>query len=248
MKHGFRRAGIAATIVSGAVALTASGALWAPAAVAGAGAHRRARARTVTVRVEGRARTLLAARSVPIPRHGVVGKDGHFCPADSGLGAFNEAVRGRWSGAWSASFGDFLVTRILGETDSYSTTGTYWSLYIDNVAASSGICAVKLHPGEQILWASVPDSATLYPLGFGRTSVHAGAGGRLLRITVRVLAYNGRGRARPLAGASVSERSQRRRSNAGGYATFTVSRPGSLRITASKPGYIRDEIVVHTGR
>jgi hypothetical protein len=256
MKHSIARRGARAGIVSATVAVLVCATVAASAALAsGSNAQRRTglglrqrRRETVTVRVEGRRRTLLAATAVAIPKRGQVRKGGHSCPADSGAGAFNEAVHGRWAGTWSSSFADFLVTRILGETDSYTKTKTYWSLYVDNVVASAGICAIRLRPGEQILWAAVPDSATLYPLGFGHTTVRAAAGGRLIRVTVRVLAYNARGRTRPLAGASVSDGAQRLTSDRGGYATFTVRRPGRLRITAAKRGFIRDELAVTARR
>src|SRR6201999_3462415 len=47
------------------------------------------------------------------------------------------------------------VTKILGETGIYSK-GHYWEFFVDNRAASVGICDQKVTSGDQLLFANVP--------------------------------------------------------------------------------------------
>jgi hypothetical protein len=188
---------------------------------------------SVTVRIEGRGKTLLQATAVHT-HGGVVKVGGHACAAAKGAGAVSQAVHGAWAGKWF-SFG-FEATRILGETDDYNKTHSYWELFVDNVASQSGICDVTLHRGEQILFAAVPATGTEYPLAVSAPS-HVSAG-HAFAVTVR--AFDARGKARPLAGATVGGQTTDRR----GTATITLTRAGKVTLTATSKGYIRAEAQV----
>ena len=194
-------------------------------------------ASTVTVRIEGKNKTLLAATPVTA-RTGAVKIGGHSCPAASGAGAVSRAVHGAWSGKWY-SFG-FEAFKILGETDNFSTTHSYWELFVDNVASQSGICDVKLHRGEQILFAAVPATGTEYPLGIkapGTAKV-----GHTFNVTV--VAYDAKGTAKPLAGATVSVAGHSGNTNSHGTVPLTPSHAGTFTLTATSKGYIRAETQV----
>lgn len=192
----------------------------------------------VTVRIEGTSRTLLVSSAVQ-PGSGIVKKGGHSCSADSGAGALNSATKGSWSGSWSSSLSDWEVTRILGETDNYDTTHSYWSVFVDNVAASTGICGVKLHSGEQILLAAVGASESpADPLGLvvpSSATVQKG-------FTAKVVYYTAKGKPKPLANATVAFAGHTTTTNADGETGSLVpTSAGSLTLRASKKGYIRTE-------
>ncbi|MGO9754361.1 MAG: DUF4430 domain-containing protein [Solirubrobacteraceae bacterium] len=227
-------------IASSAAVLTCSlAAVAAPAAVASASLPK------VTVRIEGKTKTLLAATSVQT-RSGSITRGGAptgVCLASSAQGALNVATRGNWSGSWSASYDEYFVTKILGETESGAKD--YWEIFVDNVAASAGACEIKLHSGEQLLFAAVPSTGpALLPLAL-----------KLLRrpaagqpFGVEVLYYNARGKAHPLAGARVtadaisaepiSHPQISVKTNSQGVATLTEP-SGLIQLGASKKGYIR---------
>ena len=113
-------------------------------------------ASTVTVRVEGLHRTLLNPTAVKthagsLTRFGApTGK----CPDHSAAGALDGATHHRWKGIWESSFGDYEVTSILGETHAFSSKD-FWEIFVNNVAAQTGACEIKLKPGERIVFAAV---------------------------------------------------------------------------------------------
>jgi hypothetical protein len=185
-----------------------------------------------TVRVEGKTKTLLSTTTVQT-HSGSVKIAGRSCASGSAV-AVALATHNAWAGKWF-SFG-FEVTKILGETDSYTSTNSYWELFVDNVASQSGICDVALHPGEQILFAAVPASGTDYPLELSAPS-HAG---RSRAFTVTVKGFDAEGKAKPLAGATVDGQ----RTGSHGTATITLTHAGKTTLTASAKGYIRAEAQV----
>jgi hypothetical protein len=224
-------------IASGAAVLACSiAAAAAPAAVAGASLPK------VTVRIEGKAQTLLAATTVQT-RSGSITKGGAptgACPASSAQGALNVATKGNWSGSWSTTYKEYFVTKILGDKE--SGTKDYWEIFVDNVAASAGACDIQLHSGEQLLFAVVPVTGpTIYPLGVEIPSVIVV--GR--PFDVRVVYYNARGKARPLAGAKVAVGSHSGPTNSRGEISLTGSHTGTFTLQASAKGYIRDEVQIH---
>ncbi len=74
------------------------------------------------------------------------------CPGNSAAGALSAATRGKWSGKYYASVGGIFVTSILGVKPRGSD---YWSLYVNGKVASQGVCAVRLHAGERLLFKVV---------------------------------------------------------------------------------------------
>jgi hypothetical protein len=193
----------------------------------------------VSIRIEGKTKTLLPATTVGTPT-GQVTKDGHSCSAQSGAGVFNKATKGNWSGKWFTGLG-FEPIKILGETDDFTTTKSYWELFVNNVAASTGLCGMTpLHSGEKILIAAVPATGTLYPIGLS-APLSATAGHSF---TVKVVAYNAKGKASALVGATVKAGSERATSNAAGVVKLTDAHAGRLAVKALKKGYIRDSVTV----
>jgi Domain of unknown function (DUF4430) len=210
-------------LASGATAIASCLALIAvPAAVAGSTLPK------VSVRVEGKTKNLLPATVVQ-PVAGKVRKD---CSSASGAGAFNLATKGKWSGAYSKKYGDFQIEKILGETDDYTTTKSYWEIFVNNVAASSGACGIKLKKGESILFAAVGNTEKPgLPLGVTVSGT-----------TAKVVYYTAKGKAVALAGATVKSGTSTVKTNAAGKATLPAySKPTT--VAASKTGYIRAEAV-----
>lgn len=200
----------------------------APAAVASAAGP------AVSVRVEGVTHTLLAPTIVHAESGSITkgGTPSGTCPGSSGAGALDAATHHRWNGTYSSGLG-IDVTQILGETDKYSPHGHYWEIFVNNRAASVGICDLKLHAGDQILFAAVPAQGTVYPLGLaGPSRVTAGKA-----FTLRVVAYNAKGKAKPVSGVKVSGAS--RPSNAHGLVTVTETHRGKVHFAASGKGYVR---------
>ena len=112
----------------------------------------------ITVRVEGVKHELLP----PTVVHEHAGSLTRFgapsgkCSDDSAAGALDSATHHNWQGTWESSFGDYEITSILGETHTFSSSKDYWEVFVNNIAAQTGACEIKLKPGEQILFAAVP--------------------------------------------------------------------------------------------
>ncbi len=199
----------------------------------------------VTVRVEGKSRTLLPATAVET-RSGYITKGGApatACPATSAQGALDVATHGSWSGTWYSSYDEYLITKILGETE--SGTKYYWEIFVNNVATSAGGCEITLHGGEQLLFAAVSATgAAEYPLAVKLLS--RPAPGKSFK--VEVLGYNAKGKAKALAGAAVtlskSTAAKTVKTNASGVVRLTAPSSGKLTITATKAGFVRDETSV----
>lgn len=196
-----------------------------------------ARGPAVTVRVEGLKRTLLLpdkvhARSGWITRFGAPSGQ---CPARSAQGALDVATKHRWHGIWSTQFGpEYEITSILGETHRFSSN-YFWEIFVNDVAASTGACELKLHRGEQILFAAVPDSGTEFPLALeAPRSATAGQ-----PLTVKVVYFTASGAAKALGGAHVSAAGHSGTTNSEGMVTLTPAQTGRFVIHAKRTGYVR---------
>jgi hypothetical protein len=190
----------------------------------------------VSIRIEGAKKTLLTARPAKIPSSGSITKNGApkgACPADSAAGVLNTATKGRWSGSFSTKYHDYLITQILGDTE--SGTKSYWEILVNNVAAQTGACEIKLRPGDRLVFAAVSLKGTGYPLAI-TAPAHATAG---KAFTVKVVDYNAKGKAVPLAGAVVKDGHGSVKTNAKGIATVTDAKAGTLVLGANKTGYVR---------
>jgi hypothetical protein len=194
----------------------------------------------VTVRVEGVHRTLLAAKTVRV-RGGSLTK-GHTppgaCPARSAAGALDVAVKHRWKGSYSSGLG-IEITSVLGETHVYSAHGYYWGIWVNNRFASAGACDLKLHRGEQLLFAPAPGSGSNYPIVL-TAPAHVTPG---QPFQVRASYFPGtKGGSKPLAGVAITDAAAA--TDTSGDATVTVPSSGKVKLTANLSGYIRAEATV----
>lgn len=190
---------------------------------------------TVSVRIEGKNRTLLPATVVHTHSGSITrgGTPKGVCPATSAAGALDVATHHKWNGSYG-SFG-LSVTQILGETHPLSPPRYYWSIWVNNRFAPAGICGLKLHAGEQLLFAAVPDSATEYPIVI--TGPKRATAGHPFEL--RVLYYNAKGAPKPLAGARVRGAGFTAVSNQQGVVSLAAQHTGNLEYSATKTGYIR---------
>lgn len=216
-------------IISSAAALLGCGLVLALAPGAGASSPK------VTIRIEGVNKTLLKTTTETVGSGSVTkgGAPRGACPVASAAGVLQKATKGRWSGSYSSTYRDYLITSILGETP--NAKHAYWEILVDNVAASTGACEIKLHAGEQIVFATVSLSAKGYPLAV-KAPAHASAGHAF---TVSVVSYDAKGRAKPLAGATVTGAGASATTNARGVATLTDANAGTVTVNAAKSGYVR---------
>jgi Domain of unknown function (DUF4430) len=189
----------------------------------------------VTVRVEGKRKTLLNP-SVVKTGSGSISKFGApagACSAASAQGALDVATHHNWIGTWSTTYGpEYFVTSILGE--SYATSKTYfWEIFVNNVSATMGGCEIKLHSGDQLLFAA--DTGTQYPIVL-TAPAHVTTGHKF---TVRVVAYTAKGKTKPLAGATVSVGGLSGKTGNHGTVLLTSSHAGTFTLKAAHAGYIR---------
>jgi Domain of unknown function (DUF4430) len=219
-------------------ALTLSVAAIAGSAVIGVPTALAASGPKVSVRVEGLNRTLLTAETITT-KTGTVERSGHPIVGTSALGALNTAVNGKWTGSWSSSFSEWEVIGIKGESHSFSSKA-FWAVYVNNVQASSGAGEVKLRAGEKIVYAALPDAKSDEELLGGNTAKTATVG---KPTTLKVVAYNSKGKAVPLKGAKVSY-DGKTVTAPGSSVKIKPTRSGKLTVTISKTGFVRDEATI----
>jgi hypothetical protein len=195
---------------------------------------------TVTVRVEGLSRTLLPPANAKVGSGWITryGAPKGACPEDTVQGALDLATHHNWRGTWSTQYGpEYEITSILGETHAFALHKPFWEIFVDHVAASAGACELKLHRGEQVLFAAVPSRGFEYPLAL--TAPRTATVGQAF--TVKVVWFNAKGKARPLAGAKVDGKL----TDSSGTVQITPTAAGTLTVRATKSGYIRDAVTVH---
>jgi hypothetical protein len=109
----------------------------------------------VTVTIQGRTKRLLNPESVTAPTGSITngGVAAGKCPGDSAQGALQVATLGNWKGKWYASYHEYYITAILG--DSETTKKYYWALYVNGKSSSKGACDVKLKNGDKLLFKVV---------------------------------------------------------------------------------------------
>ena len=237
-----RNAGVRLACVAGTLATTAAiAALNSPAAVS---ARQTAAGPTVKVRIEGAQRTLLDQTTVPTHSGYItrMGAPAGMCSATSAAGALQAATHGGWSGSWSTSFHDYFVKIVLGDNE--GGKHSYWDVLVNHVAASTGVCGIHLHNGEQLLFAAVPTTGPGYPLAVRLLSKPIAD--RPFR--VQVVYYDAKGAAKPLAGvrvvATAVDGGSRHavtspKTGAAGKATMTERKLGPIQLEVAKHGYIR---------
>jgi Domain of unknown function (DUF4430) len=107
---------------------------------------------SVTVQIKSTSKTLLKP-TVVHGEKGSVTKGGTpkgKCPGNSAAGALDAATHGKWTGKYYSSVPGIFVTSVLGVKPSGSSS--FWELVVNGKPASKGICAVKLHAGEKLLF------------------------------------------------------------------------------------------------
>ena len=108
----------------------------------------------VTVQIKSLTKTLLK----PTTEHGQTGwitKGGTphgKCSGASAAGALDAATHGKWTGTYYSSVGGIFVTSILGVKP---TGSDFWEIVVNGKPSNSGICAIKLHSGEKLLFKIV---------------------------------------------------------------------------------------------
>lgn len=106
----------------------------------------------VSVRVEGSSATLVPPTAVTTTAGTFTKSPGApACQRDSAGGALETATGGNWGGAFDG-FGQRVET-ILGESHVFFS-GAYWSIYVNDTAATSGACDQAVQNG---------DAVTFYP-------------------------------------------------------------------------------------
>jgi hypothetical protein len=189
----------------------------------------------VTVRVEGKTRTLLAP-TVVTTHTGFITKGGApsgACARTSAAGALDAATGGNWTGKFYASFSDYLISSILGETESGKKF--FWGFYDNNKFASLGLCQTKVHPGDQLLLAAVPASGNEYPI-----AINAPASAKVgHQFNVTVVWFNAKGKPKPLKGATLSAGAKSGKTDSHGIVPLTPTHAGTFLLQATHTGYIR---------
>ncbi|MDQ6835679.1 MAG: hypothetical protein M3016_05770 [Actinomycetota bacterium] len=211
------------------------GAILAVALLLASGADALAAGTRVTVRVEGRTHTLLARTAVRTHAGSITkgGAPAGACSATSAAGALDRATHRHWGGTYASGLG-IAVTSIFSERHTFSSS-YYWGVWVDNRYAQHGICDLKLHRGEQLLFAAVPVKGTEHPTAI-RAPRHANSG-TLVRF--HVVYFDAAGKPRPLAKAQLRSGTFTTATNQAGVATVTVAKAGRFHFTADKKGYIR---------
>jgi Domain of unknown function (DUF4430) len=200
-------------------------------------------AQKVSVRIEGASKTLQAARTVTTPSGSITkfGAPAGACPGSSVQGALQVATHGNWKGTYSKTYSEYFVTSILGETPN-SKTG-YWGIWVDNKYATTGACQIKLHAGDDVLFAV--DSAKKHEHPLGITAPATATAGK--PFTLKAVSYSDQGKATAQAGVSFNGINGA--TNKQGKLTVTVlsSKKAPVTFTGSEKGYIRASATVKIG-
>jgi hypothetical protein len=126
----------------------------------------------------------------------------------------------------SDSFDFGLALCGIGSSVAKTNAGTSWYLKVNHKALQVGGEVAKIQPGDEVLWALVkteaPDFA--YPDELALTAPDSAKPGA--SFTVRVWAYDGKGKPSPQAGAKVTGAAAP--TGADGRTTVTLSKPANL--------------------
>jgi hypothetical protein len=199
----------------------------------------RGRGPAVTIRIEGRGKTLLLPTLVR-PHGGFIARPGappKACSAKTAQGALDVATHGKWAGKWFASLNEYFISSILGEKPKGSD---FWDIFVNNKSASVGACDLKLHPGEQLLFADTGGTQT--PSGL--LAPHSAVKGK--PFTTKVVGYTAAGKPVALSGVLVTGNGiKATKTNSHGIATITDGHAGVLVLRTAPSKYLRSEAIVH---
>ena len=208
------------------------------------------------VRVEGISKSLLAETTVLTKATSLDpdGKPADTCEGDTAAVALQDATKGHWTaGTFSSGLG-YPVLGVEGESYPF-TSSYYWSFWIDNKPATTGICGATLHHGDKLLFfpQCSQESETACPQGMFDPSVlkikHPGKAkaGKAVEVNVSALA-NFTGKPSPGAGVKLTAGGRTATTNASGKAKLKFAKAGSYKIVASAPNSVRDELTVKVSR
>ncbi|HEY2631022.1 MAG TPA: hypothetical protein VGI26_01445 [Solirubrobacteraceae bacterium] len=209
-----------------------------------------------SVRVEGLSKTLLSETTVSAKAKTIDkdGKPADVCEGASGAVALEDATKGHWTAGGFFSGLGYSVEGIEGESYSFSSD-YYWSLWIDNKPATTGICAA-VHAKEKLLFfpQCSKESEAACPQGMFDPAVllikgpmkkaHAG---KAVAFSVSSLA-NLTGKPSPGAGVKLTGGGHSVSTNASGKAKLTFAKAGKYKVLATAPNSVRDEIAVTVSR
>jgi hypothetical protein len=188
---------------------------------------------SVSVRVEGRTSTMLAPKVVHT-HSGSVTKGGAAkgsCPASTAAGALDAATHGHWQGKLFSGTPGIFVTSIFAVKP---TGNYYWTVFVDYRTAQHGICSLKLHKGEQLLFA-VTDGSQFPIVLSGPARATVGRPFEVKAFYYKPTPKRPLGVPTPVAGAHVGGAI----TNKHGTVTLTAQHAGRLKYTATETGYVR---------
>jgi hypothetical protein len=109
---------------------------------------------SVTVQVKSTTKTLLKPTKVHGEKGSITkgGAPKGKCAGNSGAGALDAATHGKWTGKYSKNVGDVFITSILGVKPKAKQ---FWEIVVNGKPASTGICGVKLHANERLVFKVV---------------------------------------------------------------------------------------------
>jgi hypothetical protein len=211
---------------------------------------------SVGVRAEGISSTLLPEVTVATKAASVDkdGKPSDTCEGDTAAVALQDATHGNWTaGTFSSGLG-YPVIAIKGESYPF-TSSYYWSFWVDNKPATTGICGVTLKKGDRLLFfpQCSQEAATSCPQGMFDPNVLALSApksarvGKAITVSVSALA-NLTGKASPASGVKLSAAGRTLTTGASGRAKLMFAKAGRYRIIASAQNAIRDELTVRVSR
>ncbi|HEX3689052.1 MAG TPA: hypothetical protein VHV28_05120 [Solirubrobacteraceae bacterium] len=194
--------------------------------------------------MEGLKHTLLPATAAHT-ESGSITKGGTpqgSCPGSSAAGYFDSATHHNWNGTYSSGLG-VEITKVLGETHTFSAKGYYWGLWVNDKFASTGLCDLKLKPGDELLLAPAPGSGTAYPI-----VLSAPLKAKVNQPFVVKTSYfkTAKGKAKALAGVKVTDGVKATDND--GATTVTAHRAGKVTLVATLKGDIRAEATVNVTR
>jgi hypothetical protein len=108
----------------------------------------------VTVRIKSLTKTLLMPTSVHGEKGSITkgGTPAGTCPGKSAAGALDAATNGHWKGKYFSSVPGIFITSILGVKPPGKD---FWSISVNGNSNVPGICAIKLHAGDKLLFKIV---------------------------------------------------------------------------------------------
>ena len=231
----------------------ALGAVWLPLLLSLASPALAAGPATVTVRVEGLAATKLPPTEVTTTTEPVV-KDGNpadSCAGISALGALQDATAGSWTGKWEASFHQYAIFSVEGESHVFepgAPANYFWTVWVNHAESELGACEVDPTSGQEVLFfpSCFGEACPPAPLPLG---IKAPAMAEEGEVPVTVTRYSPTGVGSPAAGATVAYEGASAVTNAAGMAMLKLARPGTVGLQVTAPESVRTEatVCVHAG-